>query len=253
MRYTLEILAYNLEACAIAEAAGADRIELCDNPGQGGTTPSYGTIRAALGMSSIPVFPMIRPRGGDFLYSDAEFSAMQDDIRVCRQLGAEGVVLGILKANGSIDTDRTARLVELAYPMEVTFHRAFDHCRDPLEALEAIIGCGCSRILTSGQQPQATEGTELIKTLVEKAEDRITIMPGAGIRQANLQSLLQTTGATEFHSSAGILTAGGMQFTRPDFAGENSLQLPDHGAVAAMKAILRQFGDQATDNSVITD
>jgi copper homeostasis protein len=196
---------------------------------------------------------MIRPRGGDFLYSEAEFSAMQDDIRVCRQLGAQGVVLGLLQPDGRIDTERTARLVELAYPMEVTFHRAFDHCRNPLEALEEIIACGCSRILTSGQQTQAAEGMNLIKNLVEKADDRIIIMPGAGIRSANLQLLLQATGAWEFHSSAGIQVSSGMDFTLPAFAGDNNLLVPDRADVAAMKAILQNQPDLSSEDSPVSD
>jgi len=241
MRYTLEILAYNLESCTIAEKAGADRIELCDNPGQGGTTPSLGVIRTAIRDSRIPVFPMIRPRGGDFLYNDAEFTAMQDDIRACKQLGAGGIVLGLLKADGIIDVERTARLVSIAYPMEVTFHRAFDHCADPFTALEDIINCGCNRILTSGQKPTAAEGIPLIRDLVEKAGERITIMPGSGIRSSNLQEMARRTGAQEFHSSAVIPQEGRMQFIRPEFARENSYQWPDMQEVSAMRSILQNL------------
>jgi copper homeostasis protein len=177
MRYLLEILAYSLEACIVAEKAGADRIELCDNPVGGGTTPSAGTIRQAILRAKIPVFPMIRPRGGDFLYSDAEFEAMREDIRICKQLGASGVVLGLLLADGSVDNIRTNLLVEEAYPLDVTFHRAFDQTSDPLQAMEDIIACGCTRILTSGQQLRAEEGSALIRSLVDKAADRIIIMP----------------------------------------------------------------------------
>lgn len=241
MRYTLEILAYNLESCTIAEKAGANRIELCDNPGQGGTTHSLGVIRTAIRDSRIPIFPMIRPRGGDFLYNDAEFAAMQDDIRACKQLGAGGIVLGLLKADGSIDVERTARLVSIAYPMEVTFHRAFDHCADPFTALEDIINCGCNRILTSGQKPTATEGIPLIRDLVEKAAERISIMPGSGIRSSNLQEMARSTGAHEFHSSAGILQAGRMQFIHPEFTRDNSCHLPDMQEVSAMRSILQNL------------
>jgi copper homeostasis protein len=241
MRYTLEILAYTLEACLIAERAGASRIELCDNPGEGGTTPSMGVIRAAIRQSGIPVFPMIRPRGGDFLYSDAEFEAMQDDVQVCRQLGAQGVVLGLLNADGRIDTERTKRLVAMAYPMEVTFHRAFDHCEDPYTALEDIIACGCSRILTSGQEATATEGKVLIRNLLEKAENRIILMPGSGIRARNLEALARDTGAAEFHSSAGLRRQGKMAFIRQNFAAEHSIVTPDPEEVATMHAILQNL------------
>ena len=247
MRYTLEILAYNLDSCSIAEDAGADRIEFCDNPGQGGTTPSAGAIRAAIRRARIPVFPMIRPRGGDFLYSDAEFEAMRYDIRACREMGAAGVVLGILTPEGNIDIPRSSALVELAYPMEVTFHRAYDHCREPIKALEDIIACGCSRILTSGQKPTAPEGADLIRVLVEKAGDRILIMPGAGIRAGNLAGLAEKTGAPEYHSSAGILSPGLMQFSRPEFSRENFIQVPDASEVMAMKSILKDLPDQETE------
>jgi copper homeostasis protein len=239
MRYLLEILAYSIEACIVAEKAGADRIELCDNPGEGGTTPSAGTIRQAIHRANIPVFPMIRPRGGDFLYSDAEFEAMREDIRMCKSFGAQGVVLGLLLANGTVDMARTSRLVEEAYPLDVTFHRAFDQTADPLQALEDIITCGCTRILTSGQQSRAEEGIALIRTLVDKAADRIIIMPGSGIRSANLPVFIKDTGASEFHSSAGILVEGGMAHRPPLFAQGQLLQMPDPVEVSTMQAILQ--------------
>ncbi len=239
MRYQLEILAYSIEAAIVAEKAGADRIELCDNPGEGGTTPSAGTIRQVIRQARIPVFPMIRPRGGDFLYSDAEFEAMREDIRLCKQLGAPGIVLGLLLADGTVDRVRTTLLVEEAYPMDVTFHRAFDQTADPLQALEDIIACGCTRILTSGQQSRAEEGIALIRSLVESAADRIIIMPGSGIRSANLPLLIQGTGATEFHSSAGILVEPGMTHRPPLFAAGQMRQMPDPVEVSTMQAILQ--------------
>ena len=245
MRYQLEILAYSIEACAVAEKAGADRIELCDNPGDGGTTPSAGTIRQAIRLARIPVFPMIRPRGGDFLYSDVEFEAMREDIRICKQLGASGIVLGLLLPDGSVDRTRTTILVDEAYPMDVTFHRAFDQTADPLQAMEDIITCGCTRILTSGQQSHAQEGIALIRALVDKSTDRIIIMPGSGIRSGNLPVLADATGAFEFHSSAGVFVESGMVHRPSLFAQGQMLQMPDPVEVSTMQAILQSMREQA--------
>jgi copper homeostasis protein len=179
-----------------------DRLELCENPQEGGTTPSYGTFKIVKEKISIPVFPIIRVRGGDFLYSDDEFAVMKKDVELCKQLGFEGVVIGLLHADGSVDAERTKELAELAYPMEVTFHRAFDRAADPLAAMETIITCGCHRILTSGQVPNAGDGKELIKQLIEQADDRIIIMPGSGVRSSNIKEIADYTGAVELHSSA---------------------------------------------------
>ncbi len=209
----LEIAVFNIESALAATTAGANRLELCENPLEGGTTPSYGTLKQVRAQVSIPVFPIIRPRGGDFLYSDAEFEAMRHDTRLCKELGFEGVVLGLLLPDGHIDTKRTRELVELAYPMEVTFHRAFDRCIDPLQGLEDIIACGCSRILTSGQTPNAMDGKELIKKLVEQAADRIIILPGSGVRSSNAAALAAYTGAKELHSSARVSVPSAMQYT----------------------------------------
>ncbi len=208
----LEIAVFNIESALLAAEAGADRLELCENPLEGGTTPSYGTLKTVKEKISIPVFPIIRPRGGDFLYSDAEFASIQQDIRLCKELGYEGVVIGLLFPDGSIDIERTTQLVQLAYPMDVTFHRAFDRCKDPLQGLEDTIACGCTRILTSGQVPNAMDGKELLKQLVEKADDRIIIMPGSGVRSSNIKELADYTGAVELHSSARKNIPSAMQF-----------------------------------------
>lgn len=198
----LEVIAFNIESCIIAQRAGAFRIELCDNPSEGGTTPSYGMIKSARLAVSIQLYPIIRPRGGDFLYSDEEFNIMKEDVQLCKQLGCDGVVIGLLKADGTVDKDRTAALVQLAYPMSVTFHRAFDRAVDPIQAMEDIIQCGCERILTSGQYPTVTEGMTCIRELIVQADDRIIIMPGSGVRSGNILELKAQTNATEFHSSA---------------------------------------------------
>ena len=182
MNFKLEVIAFNIESCKLAQKSGAHRIELCDNPGEGGTTTSIGMIKAARANVDIELFPIIRPRGGDFLYSDDEFEIMKEDILQCKNIGCDGVVIGLLNAEGTIDKTRTSKLVNLAYPMSVTFHRAFDRANDPFKAMEDIIESGCERILTSGQQPSALEGIELISALIKKAEERIIIMPGSGLR-----------------------------------------------------------------------
>jgi copper homeostasis protein len=208
----LEIAVFNIRSAILAAQSGADRIELCENPYDGGTTPSYGTLTTVREKITIPVFPIIRARGGDFFYTDDEFAVMQRDVLLCKQSGFEGVVIGLLNKEAGIDKERTKRLVELAYPMEVTFHRAFDRAKDPLMALEDIIECGCQRILTSGQVPNAYDGKDLIKKLVEQADDRIIIMPGSGVRSSNIKALANHTGATELHSSARKNIDSAMQF-----------------------------------------
>ena len=210
----LEVAVFNVESAIAAATAGADRIELCENPFDGGTTPSYGTLQTVREKVSIPVFPIIRPRGGDFLFSEDEFAVMKKDIELCKQLQFEGVVIGLLKEDGEVDTVRTRELVNLAYPMELTFHRAFDRAANPLEALETIINCGCQRILTSGQVPNAWDGKELIKQLIKQADNRIIIMPGSGVRSNHIKELAEFTGATELHSSARKLLGSQMDFTR---------------------------------------
>ena len=202
MKFLLETIAFNIESCKIAQAAGADRIELCDNPGEGGTTASYGFIKAARQILKIDLFPIIRPRGGDFFYSDDEFEIMKTDIQVCKELGCDGVVFGILNEDATVDKVRCKILVQLAYPMSVTFHRAFDRVTEPSQALEDIIECGFERILTSGFYPTAMEGADNLKKLIQVADERIIIMPGSGIRSSNIKQLKEITNAFEFHTSA---------------------------------------------------
>ena len=203
-RGKLEIIGFTIEGCLIAENAGAHRIELCDNPADGGTTASYGFIKAAREKLRIELFPIIRPRGGDFFYSDEEFEIMKTDVKLCKELGCDGVVIGMLTNKNKVDKKKCSQLVELAYPLGVTFHRAFDRTIDPFEALEDIMEIGCERILTSGQKQDALEGADLIKQLINKADDRIIIMPGSGVKSDNIVQIAETTGAVEFHSSARV-------------------------------------------------
>ncbi len=199
MKFKLEVCVDSLESAIDAQIAGADRIELCSNLYEGGTTPSYGTIVSARNNLDIDLFVIIRPRGSDFLYTDPEFDIMRRDIDVCGEVGANGVVLGLLMQDGNIDIERTSKLIEYARPMKVTFHRAFDMCRDPLKGLEDIILTGAERILTSGQKSDASEGSALIGCLVKQADNRIIIMPGGGINDFNIRDIAQVTGASEFH------------------------------------------------------
>ena len=196
----------------IAQAAGAHRIELCDNPFEGGTTASYGFIKTARENLSIELYPIIRPRGGDFLYSEIEFEVMKADIENCKSLGCDGVVIGILNADGTVDKKRCKQLVEIAHPMKVTFHRAFDRTNDPFKAMEDIISIGCERILTSGQKNLATDGEELLNKLVKQANNRIIIMPGSGVKSDNIETLVKNTNATEFHTSARTFINSKMEF-----------------------------------------
>ena len=208
----LEIIGFNIESCIAAQDAGANRIELCDNPSEGGTTPSYGFIKAAREKLSIDLFVMIRPRGGDFLYRDDEFEIMKNDIAVCKELGCDGIVMGLLMPDGNVDKKRCRQLVEYAYPLGVTFHRAFDRAKDPLQAMEDIIEIGCERILTSGLRTKAIDGVELIKQLILSADERIIIVPGSGVNADNIIQLAESTGAVEFHSSASMVAESSMNY-----------------------------------------
>lgn len=183
MKYIIEIATSDFITTQSAVAGGADRIELCANLAEGGTTPSYGHINRCREAFDVLLFPIIRPRGGDFLYSKDEFKIMLQDVKLCKQLGCDGVVIGLLNIDGTIDIARTSELIEAAYPMEVTFHRAFDRCKDPFAAMEELIEIGCQRILTSGQKPTVSEGMDLIAELNKKADGRIIIMPGSGLRK----------------------------------------------------------------------
>jgi copper homeostasis protein len=216
-KWIIEIATSDHSTTAAAVAGGADRIELCANLAEGGTTPSLGTLQLCREKFDIALFPIIRPRGGDFLYTAEEFSIMLKDVKLCRQLGCNGVVIGLLNTDGTIDIPRTAALVNAAYPMDVTFHRAFDRCADPFAAMEQLIELGCTRILTSGQQPSVVDGVELVAALQQKAADRIIIMPGSGVRPDNIKMLAEKTGCVEFHSSLRGKTQSQMAFIHPAF------------------------------------
>lgn len=208
----LEICAGSVESAIAARDGGAQRIELCAALEVGGVTPSAGIIAEARKVEGLILNVIIRPRGGDFLYSAHEAACMEQDIRTCKQLGADGVVIGALTAEGNIDTALCRRLIAAAEGMNITFHRAFDMCRNPHEALEELIAIGCNRVLTSGQAATADAGLPLLKELVEQAAGRIIIMPGCGINSSNAATILQATGATEIHASARTNVGSSMIF-----------------------------------------
>jgi copper homeostasis protein len=197
----LEVCAYSLSSCRIAMEAGADRVELCADPLQGGTTPSWGSITAAMELGT-PVFPMIRPRGGNFHYNTEELDVMWRDIRACRELGCLGIATGVQCSDGSLDTELMKRIVDRAGPMKVTCHKVFDQVPDASAALEALMAAGCARVLTSGLHANALDGARTISQLVAQAAGRITVMPGGGVRSGNIAEIIAATGASEFHSSA---------------------------------------------------
>jgi copper homeostasis protein len=202
LSFLIEICVDSVESACRAEEAGAGRVELCSALSEGGLTPSLGLISMVRSNINIDLNVIIRPRGGDFLYSDSDFSVMRHDIDIAGEAGANGIVSGMLLSNGDIDVDRMSRLVEYAYPMSVTFHRAFDMCHDPFRGIEEIISTGAARVLTSGQAKRAVDGVMLIRDLVTIAEDNIIVMPGCGIDEFNIASIAIATGAREFHMSA---------------------------------------------------
>ncbi|HZY78232.1 MAG TPA: copper homeostasis protein CutC [Cyclobacteriaceae bacterium] len=215
----LEIVVYNIESALKAQEGGADRIELCDNPAEGGTTPSFGVIETVRGNVSLDVFVMIRPRGGDFCYTSWEFYTMKRDIWQCQKLSVDGVVFGILTPDGRIDKKRCKELIDKARPLKVTCHRAFDMARDPFEALEDCIEAGFDRILTAGQQAQAIKGADLIGELIKKANGRIAIMPGSGVNEKTVEEIVSKTKATEIHFSATTSRPSQMEFRNQNIAG----------------------------------
>jgi len=218
LNYIIEIATTDFTTTKSAVEGGADRIELCAALTEGGTTASYGTIRKCRETFDVQLFPIIRTRSGDFFYTDAEFDIMMNDAKLCKELGCDGIVIGLLDTNGDIDLKRTAKLIESVYPLEVTFHRAFDRCKDPFKAMEQLIEIGCQRILTSGQKPAAPDGIDLISQLVITSDERIIIMPGSGVRKENIRELATKTGAEEFHSSLRGTQRSKMEFIHPAFA-----------------------------------
>jgi len=190
-----------VESAIAAQRGGAHRIELCSAIVEGGITPSAGAIEWARKRLAIDLYVLIRPRGGDFCYSEMEFEILKRDIAIAKQLGADGVVIGILDKDGNVDKERCREAIQLARPMKVTFHRAFDMAADPFKTLEEIIHLGCERLLTSGQENAALEGADLMAQLVQQAKGRLSIMAGSGVNEDNIETLYRKTSVREFHVS----------------------------------------------------
>lgn len=245
-KFTLEICLDSVESALNAQKGGADRVELCANLLEGGTSPSYGMIKKVRQAIDIALAVMIRPRGGDFCYSDLEFAVMKEDILIAKNLGADCVVFGILLPNGDIDIKRTSELVELACPMQVTFHRAFDVAKDPLKALEDIISSGADRLLTSGQEAKAIDGKDLIRDLVSQAQNRIAIMAGSGVNPENRDELLTYCGVRELHLTAKTIINGIMQYRSPNLSFKGIPTTDDYQREIADLQIISEMKKQLT-------
>ena len=244
----MEVCVDSIQSAINAERGGASRLELCGCLGNGGTTPTLGMLHIVKKSVKIPIFVMVRPRGGDFLYSEQEFQVMKEDIALFKDSGADGFVFGILTPSGDVDTRRVKELISLCCPLPVTFHRAFDMVRDPRASLETLIELGVNRLLTSGCVPTAQEGAPLIKSLVEQAKGRISIMPGSGINKENLAKILTHTGVREFHCSARVSVESGMSYRNElvcmgasKESSEYTMKIASEDRVRQLVAIASQF------------
>ncbi|WP_442508411.1 copper homeostasis protein CutC [Novipirellula sp. SH528] len=225
----LEICIDCIESALVAEQGGAHRIEICSNLSSGGTTPSLGLVRQCVQRCQIPCMVMIRPHDGGFVYSDDDIRSMLHDIDAVKELGVQGVVLGALTHDGDVDVRAMKRLIQASRPLQITFHRAFDMTRDPLQALDTIIGLGVDRLLTSGQRATAEEGMQLIKLLVDRADNRLTVIAGAGINGSNVRRILEATQVREVHASASVPRS-------PEFA-TGEVRFGDHSRVTSVERV----------------
>jgi copper homeostasis protein len=230
----LEVCAFNIQSCLVAEKGGAVRVELCDNPVEGGTTPSYGTIKQARDKISILLYPIIRPRSGNYFYNEDEYEIIKHDIMICRELGCNGISVGAQNIDATINIEMLKRIVEWAGPLGVTCNRAFDGTPDPFQALEDIIEAGCERVLTSGQESAAPDAGELLGKLVKQAAGRIIIMPGAGVKSSNIKKLAEQSQATEFHSSARKVAANPQTYINERVTDYGKVYISDEQEVRAM-------------------
>lgn len=237
----LEVCVDSVESALAAEVGGADRLELCQSLCEGGLTPSPGLLAEVRERVKIPIAVMIRPRGADFCYSEAEFKVMRRDLILARQAGADMIVLGLLKPDGSVDVPRTKELIALARPLPVTFHRAFDMARDAGTALEDLIALGVERVLTSGKERTAAEGLDTIVALLRQARGRITIVPGGGINEQNVIQILTATGVKEFHVSASATQESAMIFHNPRVIMGRGVVPPEYSFSRTSEARVRAF------------
>lgn len=234
----LEVCAFTIQSCIIAQRAGAVRVELCDNPIEGGTTPSWGTIRQVREKIDIRLYPILRPRSGNYFYDDNEFAILRHDIQACKDLGCDGISVGAATIHAEIDTERMKRIVEWAYPMKVTCNRLFDGAPDLFTALEDIIACGCERVLTSGGKTAAPDAVDVLAKLVQQAAGRISIMPGAGINSTNLEQLKLACGASEYHASARRVAPNPVTYINTAVTDYGAVYIADEEEVRRMVAIL---------------
>ncbi len=237
----LEVCAGSLASALEAQAGGAFRVELCDNLYEGGTTPSFGTIATVRKMLQIRLHVIIRPRGGDFLYSDGEYDIIKQDVIQCKEMGVDGIVIGFLTPDGRIDIERTRGIVTLAAPLSVTFHRAFDMTRDPFEALDDVKQTGIHRILTSGQKNSAIDAVPLIRELISRAGDRLIIMPGGGLTEHNIMVFHGQVQAREYHATLRSEINSKMTFRRPDVFMGGLPQIPEFTIKQTDETRVRDF------------
>jgi copper homeostasis protein len=247
----LEVSVEGVDGLLVAQENGADRVELCASVLEGGITPSIGIVREALRRSRIPVFVIVRPRGGDFLYSEAEFESMRQDVIALRDLGVPGVVTGCLTATAQIDEQRTAELLRLARPMSFTFHRAFDMARDPLEALEVLISLGVDRLLTSGQRATAVEGLANLKQLGHAAQGRIIVIPCGSLRAATIGQVCRETGLGELHFAAHTKELSAMTYRNPQVVMGATAQNHEYMKTVTDPAIVRATVEAARKEYVL--
>ncbi len=242
----LEVCVDSVEAAGAAQEGGAGRVELCADLLEGGITPSSGTISLARERLTIPIHVLIRPRGGDFCYSESEFEVMKRDIEQAKSMGADAIVSGVLQPDGTIDVTRTRALIDLARPLSFTFHRAFDMAREPQAALETLIDLGVERLLTSGQEASAWEGSDLIAELVRQARGRIIVMAGGGINGRNAGRIIAQSGVTELHASARGSVESAMQYRQSGVFMGGALRPAEYGrqttSTAAVQALLAAIG-----------
>jgi copper homeostasis protein len=243
----IEVCVDSVESAVASQEGGAERVELCDNLFEGGTTPSAGSIALARERLKIKLHVIIRPRGGDFLYSELEYAIMKRDIEAAKALGADGVVIGLLTADGDIDVPRTRELIQLARPMTVTFHRAFDVAREPFRALDTLIELGVDRLLTSGQEETVLEGAEMIAQLVQRAGDRLIIMPGGGFTERNIGRIVAQTGVHEVHVTGFVRVESEMKYRNERVFMGGKLRPPEYSrpvtSAAAIQTIRRNSAD----------
>ena len=247
----IEICVDSIESALAAERAGAHRIELCDNLMAGGTTPSMGMLQVLRKHLGIDINFIVRPRSGDFVYSDFEFQVMKKDIEMAKRYGANGIVVGILKANGEIDLERMREIIEVSKPLKVTFHRAFDMTRDPLKSLDSLIDLGLERILTSGQESNAFKGIDLIKELVHRSGDRIIIMPGAGINDMNVEEIVNKTGVREVHMSAKKKVESIMEYRNSKVAMGGNLIVEEYDNYYTSEETVRRIKEKLKNRELI--